>query len=192
MDFSKFKYDFSDKRKKQILKIIKYAKNILNINIKIIESSYLEESKTSAGGYSCATNNKSAYIELINSYHGLPTIFILLHEIGHHIDYLKRGLVTKEEVAYEYYPENINEAPCPEKYSKLIIHAEDMAVYYARELATFLDLKIPEFSLLVDEFKSKEALKIILKTGNLSTEDFKYIRNVSRKKAYKKLKKKTI
>ena len=152
------------KRIEQIEKIIKYAKAILNVDVKFISK---DKSQNQSGGYIAPTGQRKAEV-LIGNYHsGIETILILIHELGHHIDFLQRGYVHEEEVAYHHYPENKGEA-CPKKWRKYILNTEYQAIIHAREIATYLDLKLPPYTYLKDEIYNILSLKFILEKGQTS------------------------
>ena len=145
----------------QIEKIITYAHDFLNVEIEFLSTKDLENC---SGEYAAPKGQRKGSISVDDSFSGLSTIFILLHELGHHIDYLKRGYVQVEEEAYFYYPETINEI-CPIKYRKHIRKVENEANKYAWEIATYLDLKIPIFSYIKDVVYQQESLNYTLAHG---------------------------
>lgn len=157
----------SDKRIKQIEKIITYAKQILGVDVKFLGK---EKFYGHSGGYTAPNGQRKAEVIIDNQYNGLTTIFILLHELGHHIDFLKRGYVHDEEVAYHYYPEKRNSG-CPKKWRKYIVNTEYQAIIHARELATYLDLKLPIRSYLKDEIFNAISLRYVLEKGLTTRQD---------------------
>jgi len=136
----------------------------------------------SSGGYSPPSGDKKGKVEVIDNYHSLALIFILLHEFGHHIDFTQRGIVSEEEEAYQYYPTKSEEAPCPKEYANKIRQTERKAVKYGREIAVCLDLKLPEFSYLKDDIISELMLDAYLKKGFTTKEDRYKIRRIAKKK----------
>lgn len=159
------KYEFtkidSDKRLKQIDKIIRYANQYLEIDIALVDK---DRSGGASAEYAAPTSSVKAKITLRNDDTGLSTIFILLHELGHHIDYLKRGKVPVEEEAYQFYPDGPG-IKCPIKYRKHIRHVENQANKYAYEIAILLDLKIPSYYFIKNVYYQQLALDSILSNG---------------------------
>ena len=159
------KYSFSKiysiKRLSQLDKIIRYADEYLDIDI-----IPLEENCPGGGPaeYTRPLKGQRAKIHIRNDDTGLSTIFILLHELGHHIDYLKRGLVQIEEDAYQYYPDKPG-VKCPIKYRKHIRNVENQANRHAYEIATYLDLKIPSFYFIKNVIYQQLAVDQILSRG---------------------------
>lgn len=162
MNLKELMYSLSSVREKQIKKILKYGKEILNIEVEIKEP---QKGNCQSGGYIAPEGNKKAKVLVVNEYRGLNLVFILLHEFGHHIDFLKRGYIPEEEDAYQYYPDSKDEAPCPEKYKKVIRFIEEEANKYAQELAIYLDLKLPRYSSLKDLIYDRKILEIQLEKG---------------------------
>lgn len=161
------KYDLvcvsSIKRMEQIDKIVKYAKTFLNVDIYFKDSSH---TGGDAGHYLAPKGQRRGQVVIYNRYSGLMTILILLHELGHHIDFLKRGWVEEEEIAYRYYPEEPNQK-CPIKYRKHIRNVEYYANFHSWEIAQYLDLKIPQFSFLKDVLFQQECLNKTLSSGTI-------------------------
>ena len=157
----KLKNVSSFKRIAQIEKIVTYAHNFLNVEIQFLDTKNLENC---SGEYTAPKGQRKANISIDDSFSGLGTILTLLHELGHHIDYLKRGYVGIEEEAYLYYPDTKNEI-CPIKYRKHIRKVENEANKHAWEIATYLDLKIPIFSYIKDVVYQQESLNYTLAHG---------------------------
>lgn len=164
----------SIRRLAQIDKIITYAHDFLNVEILFLNDKELENC---SGEYTAPKGQRRGSVSVSNSMSGLSTILTLLHELGHHIDYLKRGYVEIEEEAYWFYPDTPNEI-CPIKYRKHIRKVENEANKHAWEIATYLDLKIPIFSYIKDVVYQQEHLNYILAHGTTN-------RNI-RKKLWKK------
>lgn len=169
-------------RKKEIKKIIRYAKDILGIKIKFV-SAEAGEMEGFSGLYSQPEEGEKAMIECVKNSSPLTTILILIHEIGHHIDYIKRGSPKDEEQAYNRYPDSSAEAPCPEEYVKKINYIEEQAVKYGLELADFLDIKLPVYSTVKDVIFSREMLNLQLKKGFTNGTDMRKIKQYSSQEA---------
>jgi hypothetical protein len=152
------------KRLQQIEKIVRYAKNFLDVEVEFVCTSTIGGD---SGHYLAPKGQRRGKVVMGNDFSGLMTILILLHELGHHIDFLKRGYVELEEIAYNYYPEDDNQK-CPIKYRKHIRNVENMANFHAWEIATYLDLKIPKFSFLKDVLFQQESLNYTLANGPCS------------------------
>lgn len=175
----------SEKRLKQIEKILTYCKDILNLSVQFVSPKDLGKD---SGGYYVPTNAAKGRILVENGHTGLMTIYILLHEIGHHIDFLKRGYNQEEEDAYEkYYPVKRGDK-CPLKYKKLIYSIEEYAIKNARELATLLDLKLPAWGYLADELYTIESTKFVLNHGPMTQKERDNLRKRCHKRARKILK----
>lgn len=182
------KYEFtkidSEKRLTQLDKIIRYAIDYLNVEIILIERDL--ESGAPAD-YASPNRGENAKINIRNNDTGLGTIFILLHELGHHIDYLKRGHVQIEEDAYQHYPDKSGQK-CPIKYRKHIRNVENQANKYAYEIATYLDLKIPSFYFAKNVIYQQLCLDAILSGGTTTREQRRKIHRKATKKAKELLK----
>jgi hypothetical protein len=175
----------SPKRKEQINKIIKYAKTYLNLDIEFVDSKKMGET---CGNYQSPRGQTLGKVTIADDYNGITTILILIHEIGHHIDFLKRGNPLDESNAYMYYPEERN-THCPIKYRRLIRKTEDEAIRHAYELAVMLDLKLPSFHYLKDELFTKQSLEIILKKGPLNKREIGVLRKKCSRQARRILEK---
>ena len=174
----------SQKRKDQINKIIKYAKTYLNTDIEFIDSKSMGND---AGGYLSPQGQTRGKITIADNYNGIMTILILLHEIGHHIDFLKRGNPQDENEAYRYYPEKRGTS-CPIKYRKYIRRIEDEAIRHAYELAIMLDLRLPSYQYLKDELFTKQSPELILKNGPLTKKEIHSLKKKCSKQAKRLLK----
>ena len=174
----------SEKRKEQISKIIKYAKTYLNTEIQFIDS---KEMGNDSGGYVSPRGQTKGKITIADDYNGIMTILILLHEIGHHIDFLKRGNPVEEEEAYNFYPITRGQS-CPIKYRKFIRRTEDEAIKHAYELAIMLDLKLPSYQYLKDELFTKQSLELILRNGPLTKNEIHSLKKKCSKQAKRLLK----
>jgi hypothetical protein len=169
----------SQKRADKISKILKYANQILNIEVEFVDQKKLG---SDAGGYVAPKGQCKGKITISNEYNGLTTILILLHEIGHHIDFLKRGYVEDEDAAYQYYPD-VRNTYCPLKHRRLIRSVENYAIKYAYELSIFLDLKLPALAYLKDEIYTKSSLELIFKNGPLNKDEMRKLKKKSKKQA---------
>lgn len=178
VNLNNLKYPITAKREKQIKKILKYGKDILNIDVQFKSR---KEMGTDAGGYVAPSGKEKGLVTVDSSYKGPMIILILLHEFGHHIDFLKRGYQKEEDEAYAYYPDKKEDAPCPQKYAKKIRFVEDQAIKYAMELAIYLDLKMPRFMMLKDMYYTKLMLEAYLEEGWTNREG----RAIIRKKSFK-------
>lgn len=174
----------SQKRINQINKIIKYAKTYLNTDVEFIDS---KKMGSSSGGYSSPKGQSRGKVTIADDYNGMTTILILIHELGHHIDFLKRGNPTDEDQAYCYYPEERGTS-CPIKYRRLIRKTEDAAIKYAYELAVMLDLRLPSFQYLKDELYTKQSLELVLKNGPMTKAEIIKLKKKTTKQAKKMLK----
>jgi len=174
----------SPKRREQINRIIKYAKMYLNLEVEFIHSKSMGNT---SGGYQCPKGQNLGKVTIADDYNGITTILILLHEIGHHIDFLKRGNPLDEDYAYQHYPEERG-VSCPIKYRKLIRKTEDEAIKHAYELAIMLDLKLPAFQYLKDELFTKQSLEMILKNGPMTKQEIIKLKKKTAKQARKMLK----
>lgn len=169
----------SGKRLDQIEKILKYAKEFLNVDIVFVDH---KKMGNDSGGYIAPKGQSPGLVTISNNYNGITTIFILIHELGHHIDFLKRGYVLDEDIAYQYYPVERG-GRCPIKYRRLIRNVEDQAIKYAYELAIYLDLKLPAFQYLKDEFFTRDSLELVLKNGPMTSEEINKLKKKCTKKA---------
>lgn len=157
----KLKNITSIKRIEQIDKIITYAHDFLNVEVDFLDSKTMENC---SGEYTAPKGQRKGNVVVANDLTGLSTILTLLHELGHHIDYLKRGYVEIEEEAYHFYPDTQGKK-CPIKYRKYIRKIENEANKHAWEIATYLDLKIPLFSYIKDVVYQQESLNYTLANG---------------------------
>lgn len=148
-------------RKKDLEKIHWYATKCLNLKIELVSD---EEMGTDAGGYIEPEDGKPGTITVSRNENPTQMILVLIHEIGHHIDFLKRGYIQEEHFAYGFYPEEIGK-PCPPEYRAAITRMEEEAIKNSYELVTYLDLKIPEFTLIKDQLIMRNNLKYILQNG---------------------------
>jgi hypothetical protein len=169
----------SQKRIDQINKIKKYAQVYLNTEIVFVSS---KEMGFCSGGYVSPKGQTKGKVTIADDYNGLMTILILLHELGHHIDFLKRGNPEIEDQAYQFYPEKRGQS-CPIKYRKYIRLTEDMAIKYAYELAVMLDLKLPAYPYLKDELFTKQSLEMVLKNGPMNRDEIKKLKKKCCKQA---------
>lgn len=151
----------SELRINQINKITNYALKFLNVNVIFADPKTMGNT---AGGYQCPKGQNLGQIVIADDYNGVMTILIMLHEIGHHIDFLKRGNPIDEDEAYHFYPTERGTS-CPIKYRRLIRRTEDEAIRHAYELAIMLDLRLPAFQYLKDELFTKQSLEAVLKNG---------------------------
>jgi hypothetical protein len=174
----------SQKRKEQIQKIIRYAKTYLNTDVEFVES---KKMGNDSGGYHCPRGQTRGRVTIADDYNGMTTILILIHELGHHIDFLKRGNPEIESEAYQYYPEKRGES-CPIKYRRHIRKTEDEAIKHAYELAVMLDLRLPAFQYLKDELFTKQSLEMVLKNGPMTKDEIRKLKKKSAKQAQKLLK----
>ena len=174
----------SELRINQIKKITNYALKFLNVNVIFADSKSMGDS---AGGYQCPRGQTLGEIVIADDYNGIMTILIMLHEIGHHIDFLKRGNPLDEDEAYHYYPTERGTS-CPIKYRKLIRKTEDEAIRHAYELAVMLDLKLPAFQYLKDELFTKQALEAVLKNGPQTKQEISKLKKKCAKQARRLLK----
>lgn len=174
----------SQKRIDQINKIIKYAKEYLSTDVVFVN--HLDMGADS-GGYLCPSGQTRGKVTISNKYNGITTILILIHELGHHIDFLKRGNPEEESIAYQYYPVERGTS-CPIKYRKHIRKTEDEAIRHAYELAVILDLKLPAFQYLKDELFTKYSLEMVLKNGPMTSEEISKLKKKCAKQAKKLLK----
>lgn len=174
----------SQKRLDQINKIKKYAKEYLKIDVEFVEP---KKMGGTSGGYESPKGITRSRVTIADDYNGITTILILLHEIGHHIDYLKRGNPPDEQEAYDYYPEERG-VSCPPKYRRLIRKTENEAIRHAYELAIMLDLKLSALQYLKDEIYTKQALEMVLKNGPMTKEEIGKLKKKSTEQAKKHLK----
>lgn len=161
----------------QIKKIVKYAKEFLNVDVKFVPN------LSTAGLYTAPAGQRRALVEVLSTYNGLTIVLTLLHELGHHIDFLERGYVEVEEVAYNYYPHEVG-AQTPIKYRKHIRNVENEANIHAWKIAKYLDLKIPIFAFVKDVLHQKEMMNYMFSHGPCP----KKVRDKLRKKCHKKAK----
>ncbi len=186
MRYEELKYSVTDHRYEQIEKILKYGKEIIGLDVRLVES---KDMGSDSGGYIAAERKEDKPVVLVeNNYRGLQLILILLHEFGHHIDFLKNGESEVEEDAYQYYPESKLDAPCPNKYAKHIRNVENRAIKYSQELAIYLDLKLPYYSLIKDEFYTKLALEEYLEKGFTTSKTRAKIRRKAARLARERIK----
>lgn len=162
----------------QIEKVIEYANNFLNIDVYFVSPDGFEES----GLYVAPEGVERGSITIVDNLYGIPTLITILHELGHHIDFLKRGYVEEEEEAYHFYPEKRGES-CPVKYRDLIFHVENEANRHAYEISQYLDLKIPLFSFIKDVIYQRECLDYDLKFGSTTKEIRREMWRIANKKA---------
>jgi hypothetical protein len=174
----------SHKRIDQINKIKKYAHVYLNTEIIFVDH---KQMGSDSGGYCSPRGQTKGKVTISDDYNGITTILILLHEIGHHIDFLKRGNPLDEDLAYQHYPTERGTS-CPIKYRKLIRRTEDMAIKYAYELAIMLDLRLPAFQYLKDELYTRQSLELILKNGPMIKEEIIKLKKKCTKQARAMLK----
>jgi hypothetical protein len=172
------KYVDSILRLHQIDKIIDYANNFLNIDVYFVDPKSFDDS----GEYVAPEGVERGSITIVDNLRGIPTILTLLHELGHHIDFLKRGYVEEEEYAYGFYPEKRGES-CPVKYRDLIKHVEDEANRHSYEISQYLDIKIPLFSFIKDVIYQRECLDYSLKFGSTTKEIRREMWRIATKKA---------
>jgi hypothetical protein len=170
----------NDLRDNQIKKIVMYARKILDLEIAIVDPNELDNDD---GRYYPPEGDDKGCIYVADGYRKLEIIFVMLHEIGHHIDFLKRGTVEAEEKAYSKYPTQYSESPCPDKEAELIRYTEEQAMKYARELSIYLDLRLPEFSFLADEINTRLALDKVLKKGFTTDRERRRMRKLAREEA---------
>lgn len=173
----------SQKRIDQINKIKKYAKTYLNTDVEFVNSKSMG---ATAGGYQCPRGQTNSKVTIADDYTGLTTILIMIHELGHHIDFLRRGNPLDEDEAYQHYPEERGQS-CPIKYRRLIRKTEDMAIKYAYELAVMLDLKLPAFQYLKDELFTRQSLEMVLKNGPMTKEEISKLKKKCARQAKKLL-----
>jgi hypothetical protein len=166
------------KRLEQIEKVANYAKNILGVNVSFVDN---EKIGHCSGEYEAPIGGKKAVVLVSNNLSGLSTLLTLLHELGHHIDLLKRGSIPIEEEAYRHYPDDFGIA-CPIKYRKHIKNIENHANYHAWEIARYLDLRLPVFTYIKDVLFQQESLNYTLANGYTP----KKIRDKLWKKCHKK------
>lgn len=174
----------SQKRIDQINKIKKYAQIYLNTEVVFVSA---KEMGFCSGGYVSPKGQTKGKVTIADDYNGIMTILILIHELGHHIDFLKRGNPQIEEEAYQFYPDQRGKS-CPIKYRKHIRNTEDMAIKYAYELAVMLDLRLPAFQYLKDELYTRQALELIFKNGPMNKEEIGKLKKKCAKQARKLLK----
>lgn len=157
----KLKNVSSIRRLEQIEKVITYAHDFLNVEVNFLDSNKIGNC---SGEYTAPKGQRKGAVVVANNLTGLSTMLTLLHELGHHIDYLKRGYVEVEEEAYHFYPDALNKK-CPIKYRKHIRKIENEANKHAWEIAIYLDLKIPLFSYIKDVVYQQESLNYTLANG---------------------------
>ena len=170
----KLKNVSSIRRIEQIDKIITYAHDFLNVEVDFLDSSKIGHC---SGEYTAPKGQRRGNVVVADNLTGLSTILTLLHELGHHIDYLKRGYVEVEEEAYHFYPDSADKK-CPVKYRRHIRKVENEANRHAWEIAIYLDLKIPLFSYIKDVVYQQESLNYTLANGTTN--------KIIRKKLWKK------
>lgn len=168
-------------RIEQINKITNYALKFLNLNVIFMDP---KDMGNTSGGYQCPRGQELGNVTIADNYNGITTILIMLHEIGHHIDFLKRGNPIDEDDAYKHYPVERG-ISCPIKYRKLIRKTEDEAIRHAYELAVMLDLKLPALAYLQDELYTKQSLEMVLKNGPMTKEEISKLKKKCGKQAKK-------
>lgn len=118
----------------ELKRLIKITKSF-DIRVKVISKS---GKYPYAGEYSAPNRKSKALIEI---YHSSDTsdhemFLTLLHELGHHIDYLIRGKVSD---AYYY----IDQEYCPLWARRSILISEKYAVQYAELLYHYFEFNFP-------------------------------------------------
>ena len=150
------------RRKQDIKKLISYSE-ILDIKIKFESLSDMD-----AGEYIFYPgSSKRGYIILNKKYKSYSDIlFTLLHELGHHIDYVNGGFTPLDLKALDLFASKLYKAPWWAKVR--VWKREEAANKYGKELAKFLEIKIPNFLYNYDIIRTRFYLYEALTKDKLS------------------------
>ncbi len=156
-------------RDKDIKKLYNYAKS-LGIEIKKVPNIRL--SPAAAWNY---TDIKKPIIEIRDRPYRRKTtlILILLHELGHHLDWIHNNKKISEiEIKAHILDGERNpkqDPPIGKKYRKAIYDSEVRGIYYIDIIAKELDLSLPMWKIRACQEFDIWLYKMYLKTGNETT-----------------------
>jgi len=101
-------------------------------------------------------------------------LFTILHELGHHIDFIRGGWSDKDFEAVSLFDDKGSKAPLWAK--KRVIIREKIADDYGKEIADLLDIKLPEFLYEYDVAKTRFRLKELCKRDKISDHEWNNIK----------------
>lgn len=121
-----------------------------------------------AGLYTPPCDAEAALIEIGTTRRSMFTqMTTLLHELGHHLDYIKRGgWSQKENEAADIFEEKGSNSPRWVK--KNIWDVEENAHQYMLRIVKFLDIKMPLHSFYYDLEKTRKRLRLELNQDKIN------------------------
>lgn len=169
------------KQEQDIFKLKQYAKSL---GLSVYFRKY--EKGTGAAEY---ITNTSITIFVGSRTTKTEIILSLLHELGHHLDYLATKTNPEIEKALEYLNNGKisgNRSDIPKKYRKIILDIEKSGINYMPVIYHMLDLSIPYYLVKLQQDVDLREYIVLYKTGKFSTalESSKYF--YKRKNYYKR------
>ncbi len=167
----------------ELRRLIKYANGL---GVKVSMLPYTRGS--GLGGWVLDTQEIDLYVSHYFSNHCV--ILTLLHELGHHMDWVYKGRKTSKEVdkAFSLLSEGSIEGyrkDIPKKYRKIIYQEEIDGMAYMEIIHKELMLKIPFWKVKWDEDFDTNIYKMLYKEGRfLTLKECKELKRESRKRAY--------
>jgi hypothetical protein len=154
------------RRERDFNKLIRYTR-LIGLRIKFAER--FKESRDIVGFYTPPEYKQAGVIEIATKRMSMLTqMTTLLHELGHHFDYIKRGGWSKKEMeASDIFEKKGSKSPSWVK--KSLWDMEENANQYILKIAKYLDIHIPMHSFYYDLEKTRKQLRLELQQDKIKT-----------------------
>jgi len=149
---------------RDIRKLKKYANKL---GLKVYTKSYNKDTGS-------AEYVSGKYITLfVNKYTTKNDMILsLLHELGHHLDWLEKSTSKEELIAFEYLAQGSmvgSRKDIPKKYRRRIFLSEKSGIKYMSKIHALLDLSIPFYKVKQQEDMDILQYEFLYKKGRFIT-----------------------
>ena len=158
------------KRKKEIHRLLDFMKQA-NLKLEIMPEDFFGCSGGFFDDNTIFLPNNLTYTEFVMT---------AVHEIGHAISEKLNEVSKKQQKAYYSYPEKPGDY-CPRKDAEIIRYIEARAIYYSVGVLEELKIRIPQEEVELDLLYTVLSLEVVLKAGDLTHEDIRYLHKESKK-----------
>lgn len=152
---------------KEVRRVIRYA-NSLGLKVRF--------KKEGAGrvGAEYVQEDKRITVYTIPAYNRTDIVLMLLHEIGHHLDFIHRNKRDSKRLGVALERENNRkpgDPPIPRTYRQFIYNCEYAGTEYMPTIAKELDLKIPIWKVLAEQRLDRWIYLRYVSSGDLPSLD---------------------
>jgi hypothetical protein len=171
-----------NRRQSDFIKLLTYSKDILNLRVRVADK--LDE-EGAVGLYTQPEDDERGEIQVKRKDQTMIGMTLtLLHELGHHQDFLHHGEDKVDDRAQTLWDNLGSKAPKWAK--KRVWEFEERANSYILKIAKLLDIKIPMFLYEYDLERSRKYLQLLFKTDTISNKNWLKTKKQIRKKLTRK------